>query len=59
MTDDLDAVLRALNAERYGPSLWWPTPPPVQGSAVLLERRRMLLQMAEEADAADVGEVVA
>jgi hypothetical protein len=59
VTDNLDAVLRALNAERYGPSLWWATPPPVQGSAVLLERRRMLLQMAEEADAADVGEVVA
>jgi hypothetical protein len=53
MSPEKQAVLDALTAERYGPSLWWKTPEPAAGSAVILERRRMLLEFAEEEEIAE------
>jgi hypothetical protein len=50
MSPEKQAILDALLAERYGPPLWWKKPEPTIGTAVLLERRRMLLQAAEEAE---------
>jgi len=50
VTDPLDDVLRALNAERYGPAPWWPTPPRDWADEAAVWRRRLLLQEIDDAE---------
>jgi hypothetical protein len=44
MSPELQAVLDALNAERYGPSAWWKTPEPPDDSELAQRWRRKLME---------------
>jgi hypothetical protein len=50
MSDPRQAVLDALLAERYGPSLWWKKPDPAGRHETEAIRRREQLAETEEED---------
>lgn len=48
MSPERQAVLDALTAERYGPSLWWAKPAPSDSPAAILQRQMLLAEVAED-----------
>lgn len=44
MSPEKQAVLDALTAERYGPSLWWQTPEPPDDNEMTQRWRRKLME---------------
>lgn len=48
MSPEKQAVLDALNAERYGPSLWWARAAPSDDPGAVLMRQMLLVEVSDE-----------
>lgn len=48
MSPEKQAVLDALNAERYGPSLWWAKPEPSDSPDAVLVRQMLLAEVSDD-----------
>jgi hypothetical protein len=54
----LQRVIDALNAERYGPSLWWETPKHNAADDDAAQERTAVLDLAHDADEDELDEGV-